>query len=160
MQSVELVGRLLISLVVVLLIVWFLGRRLRRGGRIKDTCLIDVLSRQQLTRTASVAVVRVGDKALVIGVTDTGVNVLGETDLEAAEAAARSTAPKPPTASHRRAQPTPPRTATGTVTAAAPGRAAFESGSASAARGPLAGSALSPQTWRQTIESLRDLTSR
>jgi hypothetical protein len=30
----------------------------------------------------------------------------------------------------------------------------------SARRGPLAGSALSPDTWRQTLESLRDLTAR
>jgi flagellar protein FliO/FliZ len=157
MQTVELAGRLILSLAVVLAVVWLLARKLRGGARIKDTRLIDVLSRQQLTRTASVAVVRVGDKALVIGVTDTGVNVLGETDLSAAQAAAENAkqakaARKPAAPSHRRP--------TATAAAAPPRPAPPVAVAVDGQRGPLAGSALSPQTWRQTIESLRDLTSR
>src|ERR1700735_3127604 len=105
MQSVELVGRLLVSLLAVLVVIWLLGRKLRKGGRLKDSKLIDVLGRQQLTRSASVAVVRVGDRALIVGISDAQVNVLGETDLVAAQAAVSHARPMTVDAStsHRRA---------------------------------------------------------
>ena len=124
MGSVELVGRVLVSLVVVLAVVWVLGRKFRKGGKAKGDGLIDVLGRQQLSRTASVAVVRVGGQALIVGITDAQVNVLGETDLMAALAA--TAAPAPAAATRRVAAPAagpsarpvtdavdPPRTARG-----------------------------------------------
>ena len=43
MATVTLVGRLLVSLAAVLAIMWLLGRRLRRTGRLKGNRLIDVL---------------------------------------------------------------------------------------------------------------------
>jgi flagellar protein FliO/FliZ len=156
MGSVELVGRVLVSLVVVLGIVWVLGRKFRKGGQAKGAGLIDVLGRQQLSRTASVAVVRVGSQALIVGITDGQVNVLGETDLMAA--LAETAVPAPAAATRRVAAPaaapnTAPTTAPTTV---APVGAVADG---SSRRGPLAGSALSPATWRQTIESLRDLSA-
>jgi flagellar biosynthetic protein FliO len=164
MDTVSMIGRLLVSLAAVLGIMWLLARRMRKGGRMKDTRLIDVLGRQQLSRNASVAVVRVGEQALVIGVTDAQVSVLGETDLGAAQAmvaASNSSAPA------KRAV---ARTATSTAKLdRAPGSNGrhAEPADASASAEPsrrkttgLSGSALSPQTWRQTVESLRDLTSR
>jgi flagellar protein FliO/FliZ len=160
MGSVELVGRVLVSLVVVLAIVWGLGRKFRKGGKAKGEGLIDVLGRQQLSRTASVAVVRVGSQALIVGITDTQVNVLGETDLMAA--LAETAVPTPAAATHRV-----PAPATGPA-AAIPAAARPTAARPTAAgpltdganrRGPLAGSALSPATWRQTIESLRDLSA-
>ncbi len=39
-----------------------------------------VLARQQLTRNSAVAVVKIADRALVLGVTDGQVNLLGDTD--------------------------------------------------------------------------------
>jgi flagellar protein FliO/FliZ len=170
-DTVTMVGRLLVSLAAVLGVMWLLARRLRKGGRMKDTRLIDVLGRQQLSRNASVAVVRVGEQALVIGVTDAAVSVLGETDLGTAQAmvAAASSTPLPaktartaqrviqradnPRGEQPDEQPLAvrPRRSGGRHAGGdpdAPKRAA------------LAGSALSPQTWRQTVESLRDLTSR
>jgi flagellar biogenesis protein FliO len=247
MQTVELVGRLLVSLLAVLAVVWLIGRKLRKGGRFKDTRLVDVLARQQLNRSASVAVLRVGDRALVVGVTDTQVSLLGETDLDSAQAAVANaraitaksvptgpvriggapiaasvpfavptgptvptvpTVPTPPPAAFSAPTPgsaapfAPAEAMTGPIPAfadpapvnapiagypsidaplaAAPApthRVPQRSSRSRSARaksmhrnatpgtgpqpaGPLAGSALSPQTWRQTIESLRDLTSR
>ena len=43
MDTVTMVGRLLVSLAVVLGVMWLLARRMRKGGRRKDTRLIDVL---------------------------------------------------------------------------------------------------------------------
>lgn len=149
MDSVMLVGRLLVSLACVLGVVWVIARKFRKGPRARSARVLEVLDRTPLTRSSSVAIVRVGDKALVLGVADAHVSVLGETDLAAARAAhATTTGPK--RAARRGA-------ANPRVAVPAPAHFAAE---AAAPAGALAGSALSPQTWRQTIESLRDLTSR
>jgi flagellar protein FliO/FliZ len=78
----ELIVRISFSLLVVLGLLWGLARLARRplGGR--GTGVVRVLARQQLSRGASVAVVRVADRALVLGVTDAGVSLLA--DAEAA----------------------------------------------------------------------------
>lgn len=73
--------RLAVSLGVVLLLMAgaarLLGRtprRLHRGGG------VEMLSRQSLGRRSSVATLRVGGKAFLVGVTDTNVSVLAELD--------------------------------------------------------------------------------
>jgi flagellar protein FliO/FliZ len=139
--TVATVGRLLVSLAVVLGLMWVIARRMKRPLRGRSSRLIDVLGRQQLSRTSSVALVRVLDQALILGVTDGRVSVLGEADLATARAQlAETDAPRvPPRA--------PERTATATTLP--------ERGT-----GPLAGSALSAGTWRQTVEAMRDLTAR
>src|SRR4051812_48496004 len=65
---------------------WGLARLARRplGGG-KGSGALAVLNRQQLSRGSSVTVIRVADRALVLGVTDQQVSVLGETDLETFE---------------------------------------------------------------------------
>jgi flagellar protein FliO/FliZ len=136
MATVMMLGRLLLSLAAVLLLMWFVARRLRGSTRRGNAEVLDVLGRRQLSRTSSVAVVRVLDQALIIGITDTHVSLLGETDLDAAREAAHAAADTEPERSPQRR----PRPAT------RPAR--------------LAGSALSPATWRQTLESLRELTVR
>jgi flagellar protein FliO/FliZ len=154
MDSVALVGRLLISLAVVLGLMWLIARRMKRsGGHGKNGKLIELLSRQQLTRSSSVAVVRVLDQGLILGVTDGQVAVLGEVELDAiqqalaANEAARTTRP---------ARPARPARVTRPVSAAGAGVPANNS----TPRTALAGSALSLGTWRQTVDSLRDLTAR
>jgi flagellar biogenesis protein FliO len=174
MGNVELVGRVLVSLVVVLAVVWVLGRKFRRGGKGKAGNLIDVLSRQQLSRTASLAVVRVGSQALIVGITEGQVNVLGETDLVAALAETSVPTPSGTTAAtaathrvgtrrsgHNIAVPTrePAQASPGQALPAQASPAASRRNGDANRRGPLAGSALSPATWRQTIESLRDLSA-
>jgi flagellar protein FliO/FliZ len=87
----EMLVRIGFSLLVVLGLLWLLGRALRRplAGRAGST--MAVLGRQQLTRGASVALVRVVDRALILGVTDAQVTLLGEADL----AAVQHPAPEP-----------------------------------------------------------------
>lgn len=160
MDTVSLIGRLLVSLAAVLGLMWVIARRMRRGTHGKPTQLIDVLGRQQLSRTASIAVVRVGEQALVVGITDQQVSVLADTDLGAAQAlvAAGSAAGPRPARRHRAGTPEAAREQV-RVPAREPVREPVRD-EAPEPRRALAGSALSPQTWRQTVESLRDLTSR
>ncbi len=207
MQTVELVGRLLISLAVVIGLIWMVAKKMRGGRRrgLRTGRLIDVLGRQNLSRASSVAVLRVADRALIVGVTDSSVRVLGELELDAVSAALaemdpstrRSGIPRQRTAyddvrgSHdipdaepyladallagaASAIPSSPAELAGTLTAA--DIETIRARRASAAKsvipgnpaktrpardtGPLAGSALSPATWRQTLDALRDLTAR
>ena len=80
----ELVLRIGFSLLVVFGLMWGLAKVARRPlGIRRSTGAVSVLHRQQLTRGAAVAVVRVGDQALILGVTDQQVSLLGETELAA-----------------------------------------------------------------------------
>jgi flagellar protein FliO/FliZ len=161
MDTVAVVGRLLLSLAFVLGLMWLIARRVKRGpgGRGRSGRLIDVLSRQQLSRSASVAVVRVMDQALIVGVTDGQITVLGETDLQAAqaslEAAAEPTRPARTLRPARAAGSTQAR-----VARTRPEPAERPERPERAGKPALAGSALSLGTWKQTVESLRDLTAR
>ena len=150
MDSVALVGRLLISLAVVLGLMWLVARRMKRsGGHGKNGKLIELLSRQQLTRSSSVAVVRVLDQGLILGVTDGHVAVLGEVELDAIqEAIATTEAAKASRPARPARVPRPVRPA------------ADVPANGSTPRGALTGSALSLGTWRQTVDTLRDLTAR
>jgi len=128
----ELVLRIGFSLLVVFGLMWGLARVARRGGVGKrGTGALSVLNRQSLSRGSSVAVVRVADRALILGVTDTQVSLLGETDLDAFGAE-----PQPERQKHE-ALPVLPE----------PG-------------GKLDGSVLSPRTWSSTLDFLRDRTTR
>ncbi|GIM92318.1 FliO/MopB family protein [Paractinoplanes toevensis] len=78
----ELVLRIGFSLLVVLGLMWAVARLVRRplSARRAHGALA-VLNRQQINRNAEVAVVRVGDRAIIIGVTEAQVNFLGEADV-------------------------------------------------------------------------------
>ncbi|NHC47112.1 flagellar biosynthetic protein FliO [Motilibacter sp. K478] len=143
--------RLFLSLGVVIALMWLAARVLRgsMGGR--NTGALEILARQQLSRGASVSVVRVADRALVVGVTDTQVTLLTETDLEliqlAQEAGTEATDADADTSvsvdedgNVRIVTAKPARPAVGT--------------------GPLAGSILSPDTWRRTVNALRERSTR
>ncbi len=99
-----MLGRLLVSLVVVFGLMALAARAVRRRGLTGDgTCAttrIEVLARQGLGRTSSVQLVRVAGRTLVLGVTEQSVQVLGEADplLLAAEQALE---PAPETAQAR-----------------------------------------------------------
>lgn len=160
MASVALVGRLLLSLAVVLGLMWLIARRMRRsGGRAKNGKLIEVLSRQQLTKASSVAVIRILDQALIVGVTDGQVAVLGESDLSAVQQALAAEPARPVRTATRttgRATAEPRVRATGAARRQ-PALAGLDAGQRP---GGLSGSALSLSTWRQTVDTLRDLTVR
>jgi flagellar protein FliO/FliZ len=173
MQTVELVGRLFIALAVVLGVIWMIAKRARGSARqkLRSDKLIDVLGRQSLSRNSSVAVVRVAGQALIVGVTDSNVRVLGEVELDAVQAHIAATNPatrltvagsdSTETAEHdavvakrRVARFTPAPTGSPVTTSAQAAAAA------AVTPGKLSGSALSPATWKQTIDALREMTAR
>ena len=79
----ELVLRIGFSLLVVLGLMWGLARVIRRPlGVGRHHGPLAVLNRQPLTRAAAVTIVRVGDRAMILGVTDQQVSLLGEADIE------------------------------------------------------------------------------
>ncbi len=79
---IELVIRVVFSLAVVLGLLWFVARTSSRrlGGRGRS--MVRVVARQPLARAASLAVVEVGDRVLVVGVSENGVSLLTEMDPE------------------------------------------------------------------------------
>jgi flagellar protein FliO/FliZ len=83
-----LLARLVISLAVVLGLMAFAARLLARqakGGRLARRVTpipIEVLARQSLGKNSSVAVVHAAGRALIVGVTDSQVTLLGEGDPE------------------------------------------------------------------------------
>ena len=134
---IELVLRIGFSLLIVFGLMWGLAKMARRPLSARHgTGSLSVLNRQQLSRGSSVAVVQVADRALVLGVTDQQVSLLGETTLAAFE--------KHPHGGERRDPLTLPP---GVVSPAVP-------------QDKLDGSLLSPRTWRSTMDFLRDRTTR
>ncbi|GAA4593799.1 flagellar protein FliO/FliZ [Actinoplanes octamycinicus] len=136
------------SLFIVLFMMWGLARALRRPFGKSSHGQLAVLNRQQLSRGSSVAVVRVADRAMVLGVTDQQISYLGEAELEMFET---------PHAEHRDhlvLEPTELIEVDGTTTTL-PGR------HPAAPTGPAQhGSILSPKTWSSTLEFLRERTTR
>lgn len=76
----ELAIRVVFSLAVILGLLWFIARTSSRkfGGTARSA--VRVVARQPLARSASLAVVEVGDRVLVVGVSEHGVNLLTEMD--------------------------------------------------------------------------------
>ncbi len=134
----ELALRIGFSLLIVFGLMWGLARVVRRplSGHHR-TGTLSVLNRQQLSRGSSVAVVRVADRALVLGVTDQQVSLLGETELDAFVKHDDQ---------HEHRDPV----------LMAPEALGFATGDTD----KLEGSVLSPRTWRSTMSFLRDRTTR
>jgi flagellar protein FliO/FliZ len=140
---IALTIRIVFSLLVVVALMWGMAKLARRPlGIRRGGGLIEVLGRQQLSRGASVAVVRVADKAMVLGVTDGQVSLIAETDLTAIEEYQPETPVRRESLSLESLDPQ----------AGEP--AGFSPG------GPLGGSLLSPSTWTQTMRFLRERTVR
>ncbi len=86
MAFILLFGRTLLALAVVLFAVWGLSRLARRtqsGGFAKKAgaasgARLELLGRRSLSRTTSVAIVRVGERNLVVGVTPQSVTLISE----------------------------------------------------------------------------------
>jgi flagellar protein FliO/FliZ len=77
-DSLLLVLRVALSLALVLLLLWFLARRL--GGRAGPSRAvpIDVVGRRALARRSGVAVVEVAGRLLLLGVSDGGVRLVAD----------------------------------------------------------------------------------
>ncbi|RLK53644.1 flagellar biosynthetic protein FliO [Actinokineospora cianjurensis] len=128
--------RVFIALLLVLGALWLAARLARRPMRNRRRGgTMDVLARTQLSRGASVTVVQVDKTALVLGVTDHQVNLLHVADAEA------FALPEP----GKPADPTKP----GELSPVD-----------KPAQGALAGSVLSPSTWKQALDALRERSVR
>jgi flagellar protein FliO/FliZ len=158
---IELTIRIVFSLFVVIALMVGMAKLarkplgIRRGGG-----LIEVLGRQQLSRGASVTVVRIADKAMVLGVTDGQVSLISEADLTTIE----EYQPEPQVKREplslesldaAAGNPTADSPTTGSPVAGRPGGAI-----AGSPGGALGGSVLSPDTWKQTLQFLRERTVR
>jgi flagellar protein FliO/FliZ len=88
-STLMLFVRLIMSLAVVIGLMWVAANVLRKrgftgvGGRRTGARgpEVEVIARRPLARNASIAVVRVGDRSLVVGVTDHQVTNLGEVEF-------------------------------------------------------------------------------
>jgi flagellar protein FliO/FliZ len=82
-----LLGRMVVSLGLVIALMWlvakFARKRMstsRRRGT-DDALRLQVLARQSVGKNASVTLVRAGDRALLLGVTESSVSLLSDTEL-------------------------------------------------------------------------------
>lgn len=181
----ELVLRIIFSLAIVAGLLWTIARVLRKPMAKKAAGAMSVLARQQLGRNVSVAVIRVADQAFVVGVTEQQISMLAETDLVAVEEAIAANGPERRSSVRvddlAAIEPASADVAAMTENAASESElvnvsiALDEPSEADGPRtrgrhaaapvkadpqGALAGSALSPQTWMQTVEFLRSRTAR
>ncbi len=148
MELAGLLLRVVVSLGLVLAVLWFAAKGLRSSQRRSRAGVdVDVLTRQPLAQKSSLAVVRLGDRALVHGVTESRVELLHETALADVLAPEQPAQADQPASDSARAVQLP--TTVGGIVVRPP-----------ASRGPLAGSALSPQTWSRAVQVLREMTVR
>ncbi len=131
MDTLLLALRVILSLAAVLGVIWYVQRRVSKGNRSRQGKTITVVGRQGVGAKASVAVIDVDGKRFLLGVTEHSVNILHTSDTPEAPAAAFSRA----------------LTEEGGDLAVEAVRPASSS--------PLAGSILSPDTWRRAFASLK-----
>lgn len=137
MDLLALFGRVVLSLALVLAVLWFAARGLRRGQRRSSAGVsLEVLARAPLAQRSSVAIVQVGQRALVLGVTESRIELLSEHPLEDVVVV----------------PPIDPQLDGSQLDQTALGH--------QPATGPLAGSLLSPTTWRRTLRAIREMTVR
>lgn len=132
----ELTIRLVVSLAIVVGLLMLLARFGARRFRGQAGAMVRVLHRQPLSRTSSVAVVTVGARVLVLGTTEHQVSILTELDPEELDLVVEDVEPEPAPLPQEPRQ----RVEIGELV------------DAIEPRDPLAGSVLSPQTWRQAFQ--------
>jgi flagellar protein FliO/FliZ len=153
MEAVVVALRVALSLGVVFGLLWFIHRRLTRGGKLRAAATpITVLGKQGIGAKASVVVVDADGMRFVLGVTESNVTVLHSAEAPAAAfadvlAAVPATGTAPVDASVPASVALAAKKAATTASAdglVAPGRVP----------GTLGGSILSPATWRQAAAAI------
>lgn len=140
-----LILRLVLSLAFVAVLMFVAFRIASKRAAGSSAGAMEVLARHPLTRTTSVSLIRVGDRAFIIGSGETQVTLIGETDLSEVQtympATSQVALPGVATSSTSGVMVrTEPRLTTGT--------------------GPMAGSVFDATMWRAAINGLRDRTVR
>lgn len=173
----ELTLRLVASLAVVVGLLLLLARFGARRFSGRAGAMVHVVHRQALSRTSSVTVVTVGSRVLVLGTTEQQISVLTELDPEelhldeldalvgeVSPGAAEGTVPVAtgPTLVPTRLLADGPIPSTTTTASPSHGgtHRASSTTTSNLASGPLAGSVLSPQTWRQAFRSVQRTPGR
>ena len=147
MDTLAALGRTSVSLVAVLGLLWLVARWLRRSRTAGAAATgVEVLSRVGVGAKAGVAVVRVGGRALVVGVTEQQVTLLTEAPAEELLPAAQDAPGTAGEVLELPAEDAAPTRTTRTTPVAAPAA--------------LNGSALSPATWTKAVDVLRERTTR
>ncbi|PWJ52580.1 flagellar protein FliO/FliZ [Quadrisphaera granulorum] len=157
--------RVAASLAAVLCIMWLLYRTMRRrgAGAGLDSGRFAVVGRQSLGRSSGVTVLRVGDEALVLGVTEQSVQLLARTPLSAVSEPVRiaDAVPAPRLGGEDDGDALAGASAVGESLW---GRrrvvASTTAGSRKTSSSLLAGTALSPATWTQALDVIRERTTR
>lgn len=139
MQTLALAFRVVLSLSVVLALMWLLARTLRGRVVARGAGVLELLARVPMTRSSSVAVVRVADQVLVLGVTETQVTVLTVADPEQVRIASATSESAP-------------------LSKSIGGRSSLPASRPDS--GLLAGSILSLNTWRRVVAMVRERTVR
>ena len=144
----ELTVRLVVSLAIVVGLLLLLVRIGGRKFRGQAGALVRVVHRQPLSRTSSVAVVTVGSRVLVLGTTEHQVSILTELEPEelGLDAPVLDEVPEDQ------------ELATLDTLGGRPLRPMVADPLTS--RGPLVGSVLSPQTWRQAFQVASQAANR
>lgn len=171
----ELTIRLVVSLAIVVGLLLLLAKFGSRKFRGNAGAMVHVVHRQALSRTSSVSVVTVGSRVLVLGTTEQQISVLTELDpdeleleevaeltlvpgldesdeLAGVELTTAGTAIEP--VLETAAAPAPRRTGGSHRGSHRAAPAARTVRSAEEGTGALAGSILSPQTWRQAFSAV------
>lgn len=150
-ETLALTLRVGLSFTFVLGLMWFAARVFRGKLAAKGEGVLEVLARQQVGRGASVAVVRVADRALIVGITEHSVRLLGDPlpDLDRVTIPVVQSSP----VALEAGDPARPFAVNGKVVAPV----ARHGGGAES---KLSGSILSPAAWRQVLHLLRERTVR
>jgi flagellar protein FliO/FliZ len=147
MDTIITAIRVIVSLGVVLGLLWFLQRRLTRGAKAKSTgSPVTIVTKQAISPKASVVVIDVEGMRLLLGVTEHSVNVLQSGDAPVVPASAEVFAE-----SLSRAAVGSGRSATTKST----GLLTDFGLGGKTGQGALAGSILSPSTWKQMASAFR-----
>ena len=144
----ELTIRLVVSLAIVVGLLLLLARFGARKFRGKAGALVHVVHRQPLSRTSAVAVVTVGSRVLVLGTTEHQVSILTELEPEELDGVVETDALEAADDEDLATLDT------------LDGRAMRPLLADPIQRGPLAGSVLSAQTWRQAFQVASQAASR
>jgi flagellar protein FliO/FliZ len=96
-STLALFGRLIVSLGVVIGLMWFAARIIRKRGlggvgsqSRRPGVQVDIVARRTLGRNSSIAVVRAGSQALVVGITEQRITKLADADLDEIERSVES----------------------------------------------------------------------
>ena len=96
-STLALFGRLIVSLGVVIGLMWAAARVIRKrgfggvgGATRRPGVQVDIIARRTLGRNSSIAVVRAGSQAMVVGITEQQITKLADASLEEIDLPAES----------------------------------------------------------------------